>query len=113
MSDTEPLPSKDLTDPQVRAAVIAAAMARHSQKVSLLEVYRAAGEPGLTYEEAADVLGWTNTRKCWWRRCGNLREEGLIERHGTPQVRRGTQGPECAVYVISPAGLAALAALDS
>lgn len=116
MTDTEPLQNTyavNLLDPAARYAVAQRALKRRTQRNVLLDVFASAGEPGATYEEAADVVGWVNTRKCWWKRCSDLREDGWIERHGTPQVRRGTQGTECAVYVISPAGLAALVALDT
>lgn len=56
-----------------------------SQKQRLLAVYVDAGPSGLTDDEAAVRAGLDRT--CFWKRCGELRQDGVIE--DTGNVRRG------------------------
>lgn len=72
------------TDPGTsRRAAPDAARRAPSQKVRLLAVYRAAGSDGLTDEEAGDRSGLAQSRRCcYWKRCSELRQEGLISAAG-------------------------------
>ncbi len=63
-----------------------------SQKALLLAAYAAAGDRGLTDEEAHDAAGIPD-RACWWKRCNELRADGRIvptgeERPGIAGVNR-------------------------
>jgi hypothetical protein len=49
-----------------------------SQKARLLAVYKAVYPAGLTDEEAATRAGLPIT-SCYWKRCGELRQDGYIE----------------------------------
>lgn len=83
-----------------------------NQKVRLLVEYRSAGEAGATDEEAAEAAGLTQHRStCWWKRCSELRELGLIEQLPIPTTRKGSAGVDRIVCAISPGGLAYLKAL--
>ena len=67
-----------------------------SHRDRLLEVY-AEHPQGLTDEQAATYAGLTaNPRSCWWKRCSELRQEGLIEilldGAGNPVQRVGSAG---------------------
>lgn len=57
---------------------------RDSQKAALLEHYIAAGEHGLTDDEAAVKAGLVEA--CFWRRCTDLRQDGLIGFNGTTRL---------------------------
>lgn len=62
-----------------------------SQKAKLTEVYRSVWPKSLTDEEAAEMAGLSDT--CYWKRCGELREDGVIvdtgaTREGSAGVRR-------------------------
>ena len=59
-----------------------------TQKDRLLVAFTAHPE-GLTDEEAATIAGLP-IRSCWWKRCSELREAGLIEH--TEQMRLGSAG---------------------
>ncbi len=59
-----------------------------TQKDRLLAAFAAHPE-GLTDEEAATIAGLP-IRSCWWKRCSELREAGLIEH--TEQMRLGSAG---------------------
>lgn len=58
-----------------------------SQKAKLLAAFKAAPD-GLTDEEAAEVAGLL--RSCFWKRCGELREDGVITPTGA--YRMGEAG---------------------
>jgi len=64
-----------------------------SQKARLLDVFRDARRP-LTDEEAAIRAGLEHT--CYWKRCGELREDGHIKQvldpQGNPVTRTGAAG---------------------
>ena len=57
-----------------------------SQKEKLLSAYKAAYPSGLTDDEAAVAAGLPLT-SCYWKRCGELREDGAIE-VGQPRKSR-------------------------
>ena len=73
------VPAARNTDPPTSNDGIADVLPRAgSQQMKLLFAY--GSRPlGLTNEEAADLACLLDTRCCWWRRCGNLLEAGLIE----------------------------------
>lgn len=60
-----------------------------TQKAALLAAYQAAGAAGLTDEEAAEAAG-ISLRSCYWKRCGELRQDGVIAPTG--QTRSGDAG---------------------
>lgn len=55
-----------------------------SQKARLLAAYAEAGSRGLTDDEAAVACGLE--RSCFWKRCGELRQDGMIESTGLTRV---------------------------
>ena len=57
-----------------------------SQKEKLLKAYREAYPAGLTDDEAAVAAGLPLT-SCYWKRCGELREDGAID-VGVPRQSR-------------------------
>lgn len=59
-----------------------------SQRDRLLQAF-VRHPDGLTDEEAATVAG-LSPRSCWWKRCSELRELGLIEHTGL--MRLGSAG---------------------
>lgn len=64
-----------------------------SQKADLLRAYGAAGDGGLTDEQAGEQSGLAARRGCcYWKRCGELREDGLIVL--TPTTREASTGSE-------------------
>jgi len=74
-----------------------------SQRLRLLSAYFWAGPIGLTDEEAAEHTGIINNRRaCWWRRCSELRAQGLIENNGN--TRLGDAGSERVVCAITGKG---------
>lgn len=65
------------TDPDTSAAGAASVTVRAgSQKARLLAAYYAAGPDGLTDDEAA--VHARVDRACFWKRCSEMREDGLI-----------------------------------
>ncbi len=54
---------------------------------------------GLTDEEAATIAG-VPPRSCWWKRCSELRDLGLIEPTG--MMRVGSAGSKQMVSRITP-----------
>lgn len=60
-----------------------------SQKARLFGAYQGALPAGLTDEEAARVSG-VPERSCWWKRCNELRDLGLITPTG--ETRSGLAG---------------------
>jgi hypothetical protein len=52
-----------------------------SQKQRLLIAFHMAGDDGLTDDEAA--LAVSLDRSCFWKRCGELRQDGMIADTGT------------------------------
>ena len=83
-----------------------------SQKARLLAAYAAAdpangtGTGGLTDDEAAVAAGLD--RACFWKRCGELREDGLIRDTGY-SARGPLHGESRMVCTITAAGRAVVA----
>lgn len=78
------------------------AMRAYSQQFKLLREFCLAGIDGLTDEEAAYMATLPRT-SCWWKRCGELRQMGLIE--ATPARRKGEAGVERIVSVVTGKGM--------
>jgi len=55
-----------------------------SQKYRLLVAFHMAGEHGLTDDEAALMVALD--RSCFWKRCGELRQDGMIVDTGTTRT---------------------------
>jgi hypothetical protein len=70
-----------------------------SQKAKLLAAF--ASSAGLTDEQAATQAG-LSMRSCFWKRCGELRDAGLIIFTGEQRV--GSSGTPCGVSEITTAG---------
>ena len=79
-----------------------------SQRHKLLAAF--ADAPDLTDEEAGKTTGLYASRACYWKRCGELRELGLIKQAG--QTRTSACGHEVLVCYISSRGRAALADME-
>lgn len=94
------------------AGAMSVAYRAGSQKSALLATYgRFTG--GLTDEEAAREAG-LSMRSCWWKRCSELRQDGMIAPVEGPEgtVKRiGGAGDPQMVCAITGAGRAALEAL--
>lgn len=71
-----------------KAGAVSVSFRAGSQKARLLDAYRRATD-GLTDEEAAAIAGLPE-RSCYWKRCNELRDAGLIETTG--QERPGLAG---------------------
>lgn len=80
-----------------------------SQRHKLLAAF--ADAPDMTDEEAGKVTGLYSSRACYWKRCGELRDLGLIE--DTGQTRTSECGHKVIVSAITQRGLAALAELNA
>jgi hypothetical protein len=100
------------TDPATsHTAADSVAYRSRSQKARLLaayghDYYGRNGEVGLTDDEAALRAGLE--RSCFWKRCGELRADGMIADTGT--TRRGPiHGEPRMVCIITAAGRAVLA----
>lgn len=68
-----------------------------TQRELILAVYRT-NPDGLTDEEAAEIAG---VRGCWWKRCSELRQLGMI--FDTGRVRAGAAGRPriiCAIHTV-------------
>jgi hypothetical protein len=72
-----------------------------SQKAKLLQAYYW-NPRGLSDEEAAVVAGLPLT-SCYWKRCGELRQDGMIE--DTGETRRGVAGVSRIVSRITVDGI--------
>jgi hypothetical protein len=70
-----------------------------SQKARLLEVYVTAYPKALTDEEAAQLAGLPMT-SCYWKRCGELRQDGKITELSV--TRKGSAGVERILCVYKP-----------
>lgn len=73
-----------------------------SQRMQLLSAFYYAGWGGLTDEQAAEFCNLLHS--CYWKRCGELRSDGLIE--FTDYVRVGYSGTARKVSVITKRGAA-------
>jgi hypothetical protein len=102
------IPSRT-TDPETSHAAFQSILVTASnQRGKLLLPYRYATD-GLTDEEAQERSG-VPVRSCWWKRCSELREVGLIV--ATGDVRKGQAGVERMVCVITPEGRAKLREIE-
>ena len=84
-----------------------------NQRVKLLIQFRTdadRGGDGLNDEEAATAAGLLHT--CFWKRCGELRTDGLIEQPPGDPRRMGSAGVERIVCQITEPGRAYLAAME-
>lgn len=82
---------------------------KDSQQAILLRVYamREHWDAGLTDEEAGDISGLSDKKRCaYWRRCGELREMGLLEDTGLRRV--GSAGSPQRAFRISMRGMGAV-----
>lgn len=71
-----------------------------TQRKQLLGAFFVANAYGLTDEQAAN---WASLRNsCFWKRCGELRRDGLIEFNG--EARPGGAGTNRKVSVITDKG---------
>jgi hypothetical protein len=76
-----------------------------SQKCKLLFAFAKEAcrkNKGLTDEEASNAAGLPE-RCCFWKRCGELRDLGLIE--FTSEMRMGGLGSQCGVSKITLEGM--------
>lgn len=83
-----------------------------NQRLRLLAAYPAAGEEGLTAEEAA-YAAKVKIRSCWWKRVSELAQDRCIEElvvGGRTVTRKGDAGVDRNVYVITNVGRAVLRA---
>lgn len=83
------------------AGAASVALRAGTQKARLLEVYR---QGPATDEEAAARAGLL--RSCYWKRCGELREDGLIK--ATGETRVGEAGVSREVCALTPSGVEVL-----
>jgi hypothetical protein len=121
LSDPQPRKgrSKRFDVATARAGADSVAYRAGSQKALLLAKYRAAASlpdnSGLTDEEAAKRAGLENT--CYWKRCGELREDGLIEwvldNTGEIRTRLGWSGVDRGICRITEAGKQTLVGVES
>ena len=94
--------------PTSKAAAKAVRVRAGSQCGALLRAFVMAGEHGLTDEEAAYVTRLVENRSaCWWKRCSDLRELGLIVPTGA--TRPGAAGSARMVSAVTLAGRAVCA----
>ena len=94
----------------------AQAVARRApnQRLALLAQYPAAGETGLTDEEACKAAG-LSLRSNYWKRCGELRADRCIEQQvvgGREVTRKGDAGVDQMVCTITGVGYAVLRTHD-
>lgn len=79
------------------------------QKAQLLAAFAQAGPEGLNDEEAAERADLP-IRSCWWKRCGELRDMGLIQfltdADGNEITRVASSGLARKVSIITPLGIA-------
>ena len=80
-----------------------------SQRHRLLEAF--AERADMTDEEAGKATGLYALRACYWKRCGELRDLGLIEDTGL--TRASDCGQEVIVSTITEKGRVTLADLEA
>jgi len=77
-----------------------------SQKARLTAAYRRAAGP-LTDDEAAGLAGLLSMPGCcWWHRCSDLREDGVIEKVGERKSTTGRTNEVVMVCTLTDAGRA-------
>lgn len=96
------------SDPETsKAGAKSVAMRAGSQKELLLREYKANQIFGLIDEEAGNASGLAYKNKCcYWKRCSELRQAGLIYPIGV--TRASSVGEQQQVCSITPEGLVAL-----
>lgn len=94
------------------AAFGAAVRAAPNQRIRLLLAFRQVGDLGLIDEQAAELVGLLGSRSRWVSRCSDLRRDGLIEETADQDQRQAETGMWCKIHIITPSGLAILAAHD-
>lgn len=105
------------SDPETshRAYREVAVLRAGTQRAKLLIAYGAKTEIPLIDEEAM-VLSGVSPRSCWWKRCSELRADGLIEwvplGPGVMLQKLSTVNEWCNASVITSKGLQALAELE-
>jgi len=86
------------TDPATSSMAARSLTAASSNRASLLEAYRRAGNAGLTDEQAATAAGLDATAG-YWKRCSDLRRLGLIS--ATGEIRNQESGRAAMVCAIT------------
>lgn len=106
------IPLARATDPETSQRGAADVRIRSlSQKHRLLGEYLAAGNDGLTDDQAGRYSGLSDNPRCgYWKRCSELRAAGLIERTG--RVGKSDTGNDADICCITMAGIAACLAAD-
>ena len=91
-------PAARATDPHTSHLAASHARVRaQTQLGRLLATYlNQQGAEALTDEMAAHLTGLP-VRSCWWKRCSELRDMGLIERVGTGRSSLGEQVMTCKI----------------
>lgn len=94
------------SDPQTSVkGAVSVVVRKGSQKNRLLAVY--ALYYGITDEEAGDISGLSKKpRCCYWKRCSELRQEGLIKPTG--KTWKSSCGEDMQTCEITPAGIETL-----
>jgi hypothetical protein len=101
----EPTKNARNSDPTTsKQGAVSSAFRAGSQKDLLLREYRSHLIFGLTDEEAGKASGLAYKNKCcYWKRCSELREAGLIRANG--ETRLSTASEQQMVCVITPKGI--------
>lgn len=108
LRDPNPAPKRHRRDDYATSIAGAADIAKRAggQKRKLLQAYAAVGSDGLNDYEAAEQSGLL--RKCFWKRCGELRAFGLIaevkDAQGATVTRPGDSSVPRIVCAITPLG---------
>lgn len=104
-----PIPSRARAEqPETSANAAGLSLGRRgSQRVRLAEAH-AAHPGGLTDEEAATIAG-IDPRSTPWRRCGELRDLGVLA--DTGRRRPTSLGADAVVWALTDLGRAAVAAI--
>lgn len=111
--DDPPVPATSLArhhDPDTSHAAAAQLSTGKTHCLALLRAHAAdVGQlyGGYTDAEAAHAAGIDAPGVCWWHRCSDLRKLGLIEWsvvNGEPVKRRGPNGRDVRVSIITAAG---------
>jgi hypothetical protein len=110
--DFEAPPSCRASDPRTSAdAAKSASIRSGSQRAIILAAY-ASQHFGLTDEEAGDISGLSENRKCcYWKRCSELRQMGLITPTG--QQRKSSADENQMVCAITNNGRRALLQIET
>jgi len=104
------LPARKSDPSTSHAAAASAGLRTTSQKAQLLLAYAKHPMLGLTDEEAGIETGLRRPGVCWWKRCSELRQMGLIR--ATEDMRQSQMGEMQQVCVITGDGLKVAESLD-